>query len=243
MKIIPAIDLRCGCCVRLLKGDPRNQTVYSENPVEIALQWEEMGAELLHVVDLDGAFSGKTANREVIEEMGNRLKVPFQLGGGLREKEAIDSAFKLGASRVILGTVAVENMQFVKEMVEEFGSSVVVGLDARDGRVAVKGWQEDTEVTALELAERLKEAGVQEIIYTDIQRDGTLEGPNLPSVKELARNTGLSIIVSGGISSVDDLVRVSELEKQGLSIEGVIVGKALYSGNIDFKEALKAVNR
>ncbi len=240
MKIIPAIDLKEGRCVRLLKGDPGKQTVYSDSPGETALKWQEMGAKMLHVVDLDGAFDGKTANREAIKEIGESLDIPFQLGGGLREETSVKNAFELGASRIILGTAAVENMDFVEQMAVEFGPSILVGLDARDGKVAVKGWKEDTRITALELAGRLERAGVQEIIYTDIHRDGTLQGPNLEQVEELARNTRMSIIVSGGVSRLEDLVKIKELEHLGIT--GVIVGKALYSGSIDLKEALQLVN-
>jgi len=237
MKIIPAIDLKEGNCVRLLQGDPGKQTVYSNDPVQIALRWEDEGASLLHVVDLDGAFQGKTGNSRVIERMASRLNVPFQLGGGLRNKDAVRRAFSLGASRVILGTAAVEEPAFLEEMLQRYGADVVVGLDARKGKIAVKGWTEESGLTALTFSRRMEQLGVREIIYTDIQRDGTLEGPDLSSIKALAEETTLSIIVSGGVSKLKDLLEVKELASLGVT--GIIAGKALYSGKLNLKEAIK----
>lgn len=240
MLIIPAIDLRRGYCVRLLRGDPAKETVYSEDPVQVALEWEKLGARYLHVVDLDGAFCGKTANGAAIERIASEIKIPFQLGGGIRTPRAVEEAFELGVSRVIVGTIAVENHSLLKELVEIYNDRIVVGLDARDGKVAVKGWAEDTLQDAVELAQQLESYGVKEIIYTDINRDGTLQGPNIEAIKKMADSTGLSIIASGGISRVSDLQELKELENY--SIKGAIIGKALYSGRITLTEALAAVN-
>ncbi len=240
MLLIPALDLREGRCVRLLRGDPRKQTVYSEDPVGTALKWQGMGAKMLHVVDLDGAFRGKSENHRVIEKMASRLKIPFQVGGGLRRAQEVERILSLGARRVVLGTAAAESPEFLEQMVREHGEKIVVGLDARNGKVAVKGWVEEAEIEALDLARRVEAAGVKTVVFTDIQRDGTLQGPNLDSTRELAYSTSLSIIVSGGISSLEDLREVRELEKDGVS--GVIVGKALYAGEIDLKEALEVID-
>jgi len=237
LKVIPAIDLKEGCCVRLLQGDPNQETIYSDNPIEIALRWEEKGAPLLHVVDLDGAFQGSSVNHKVIESLANQLKIPFQLGGGLRSYEAVSRAFSLGVSRVVLGTVAVENQVFLEEMLNLFGENILVGLDARYGKVAVRGWTEESGINALTLAKKMEELGVKEIIYTDIHRDGTLKGPDLTFTEELARETNLSIIVSGGVSRLEDLIKIKELS--GLGVTGVIVGKALYSGSLELEKALK----
>ena len=239
MLILPAIDLRHGCCVRLLRGDPGKETVYSEDPATVAKEWESQGAKYLHLVDLDGAFSGKTANAEALERIATAVKIPFQLGGGMRSRDAVEAAFSLGVSRVILGTMAVENKELLKELLGEYGERIVVGLDAREGKVAVKGWLEDTVVEAEALAKELEGYGLKEIIYTDINRDGTLQGPNINALKKMSEATNLSIIASGGITRTTDITDLRNMEKE-YRIRGVIIGKALYSGRITLPEALEA---
>lgn len=238
MLVIPAIDLRDGCCVRLLRGDPRKQTVYSKDPEQVALKWERLGAKYLHIVDLDGAFSGTSVNAGAVERIATVIKIPFQLGGGLRTANAVEEAFKRGVTRVIIGTMAIENPALLKDLAAEYGERIVVGLDARNGKVAVKGWVEESEASVEELASQLESMGIKELIYTDINRDGTLKGPNLNAVGKLARSTGLSLIASGGISSLGELLELKKLYKYG--VRGVIIGKALYSGCFTLPEAIKA---
>lgn len=240
MLIFPAIDLRRGCCVRLLRGDPGKETIYSEDPLKVALEWEKLGAKYLHLVDLDGAFSGKTANGAAIARIASEIKIPFQLGGGMRTRKAVEEAFELGVTRVIIGTMAVENPELLKELLDLYGERIVVGLDARNGKVAVKGWAEDTVLEADELARRLEGYGLKEIIYTDINRDGTLQGPNIEAIRHMACSTGLSVIASGGISRVSELVELKQLKD--CTVRGAIIGKALYSGLLTLPEALSAVN-
>jgi len=235
--ILPAIDLRRGCCVRLFRGNPEQETVYSQEPAQVARQWEELGAKYLHIVDLDGAFSGKTANGTAVERIASTINIPFQLGGGMRSRKAVEEAFQLGVSKVILGTMAVENPELLQELLEEHGERVIVGIDARNGKVAIGGWKEDTVLDVEELAQRLERLGVKEIVYTDINRDGTLRGPNLEAIKKVAQGTNLSLIASGGVSRVEDVIALKELQ-QNYRIKGVIIGKALYTGQVTLPEAL-----
>ncbi len=237
MLILPAIDLRRGCCVRLFRGNPEQETVYSQEPAQVARQWEELGAKYLHIVDLDGAFSGKTANGTAVERIASTINIPFQLGGGMRSRKAVEEAFQLGVSKVILGTMAVENPELLKELLEEHGERIIVGIDARNGKVAIGGWKEDTVLDVEELAQRLERLGVKEIVYTDINRDGTLRGPNLEAIKKVAQGTNLSLIASGGVSRVEDVIALKELQ-QNYRIKGVIIGKALYTGQVTLPEAL-----
>ncbi len=239
MQLIPAVDLHGGKCVRLLMGQREKETIYSDNPAEMALKWEREGADRLHVVDLDGAFDGAPANTALIKEMASRLTIPLQLGGGIRSREVVESAFKLGIQRVILGTVAVEQPQLVRELVQTYADRIIVGIDARDGLVAIKGWVQGAGLDAVEFARSMQDYGVQEIIYTDIARDGTLHGPNLPALENLARELDISIIASGGIASLEDLRKVKGLEPLG--VRGVIVGQALYAGKFTLQEALAAL--
>ncbi|MBO8137182.1 MAG: 1-(5-phosphoribosyl)-5-[(5-phosphoribosylamino)methylideneamino]imidazole-4-carboxamide isomerase [Desulfotomaculum sp.] len=236
MLVIPAIDLREGRCVRLVEGRLDRETIYSENPAEIAENWQRLGARYLHVVDLDGAFAGQPKNMDVIKGIVSSVDIPVQVGGGIRDLKAVETLLNLGVHRVILGTAAITQPEMVRRAVEQFGDKIVLGIDARDGRAAVQGWAVESAVSAVDLALQMKEIGVQRVVFTDIRRDGTLKGPNLEATGELARVTGLKVIASGGVSSLDDICRVKEMEKDG--VEGVIVGKALYSGKVDLKEAL-----
>lgn len=236
MLVIPAIDLREGRCVRLVEGRLDRETIYSENPAETAENWQRLGARYLHVVDLDGAFAGQPKNMDVIKGIVSSVDIPVQVGGGIRDLKAVETLLNLGVHRVILGTAAITQPEMVRRAVEQFGDKIVLGIDARDGRAAVQGWAVESAVSAVDLALQMKEIGVQRVVFTDIRRDGTLKGPNLEATGELARVTGLKVIASGGVSSLDDICRVKEMEKDG--VEGVIVGKALYSGKVDLKEAL-----
>lgn len=236
MLIIPAIDLRAGKCVRLVEGRLDRETVYSDDPVAMARLWEEMGAPWLHVVDLDGAFTGTPKNWEIIRGILAAVRVPVQVGGGIREMDVIERLLEMGASRVILGTVAIINPGLVAEACARYGECVVVGIDARNGKVAIEGWGVTAEKNALELALEMKDLGVKRLVFTDIWRDGTLKGPNLAAIEEVARVTNLKIIASGGVSSLLDLQKLKALEPLG--VEAIIVGKALYTGAINLQEAL-----
>jgi phosphoribosylformimino-5-aminoimidazole carboxamide ribotide isomerase len=238
--IYPAIDLRHGQCVRLVKGDPAAQTVYGTDPAFMARRWTEAGARWLHIVNLDGAFGDSEAakaNQAAIAEISRSIEIPFQLGGGLRSMEDIEQAFQLGARRVILGTAAIEQPELVQQAIAQFGpGQVVAGIDASDGYVAVRGWREVTKVTALELALQLKDWGIRTVIHTDISRDGMLEGANLAASARLSSESGLAVIISGGVSGMADIRAAVALQHPGL--DGIIIGKALYAGDIDLAEAL-----
>ncbi|MBM7854267.1 phosphoribosylformimino-5-aminoimidazole carboxamide ribotide isomerase [Desulfohalotomaculum tongense] len=236
MLVIPAIDLRNGKCVRLVEGRLDRETVYSDNPVETAKHWQRLGCQYLHVVDLDGAFAGEPRNLAVIKEIVSVLDIPVQVGGGIRDLSTVESLLNLGVHRVILGTAAIAQPEMVRRAVERFDEQIVLGIDAREGRVAVQGWAVESGISALELAGQMKEIGVKRVVFTDIRRDGTMKGPNLEATGELARGSGLKVIASGGVSTLDDLRRIKQMESAG--VEGAIIGKALYTGRIDLKDAL-----
>lgn len=239
--IIPAIDLKDGKCVRLYQGRKEEVTVFSRDPVAVAKGWEEAGAKLLHLVDLDGAFAGVPKNAQVIKQILKEVKIPVQLGGGIRNLETIERLLDQGVSRVILGTSAIMNPRLIEKACALYGERIVLGLDAKDGLVAIKGWEEQAPKTYLELAEEMEGLGVRRVIFTDIKRDGTLQGPNLESTRLLAEKTSLKVIASGGISSLEDIKNLLELEPYG--VEGAIVGKALYTGSIRLEEALALAQR
>ncbi|MBE9191091.1 1-(5-phosphoribosyl)-5-[(5-phosphoribosylamino)methylideneamino]imidazole-4-carboxamide isomerase [Gloeocapsopsis crepidinum LEGE 06123] len=241
MEVIPAIDLLAGKCVRLYQGDYARSQVFNDNPADVAQQWVEQGATRLHVVDLDGAKQGKIVNLEAIEAITAAVSVPIQVGGGLRDSTSVAQLLDLGVQRVILGTVAVEQPQLVADLCQEFPGQIVVGIDARNGRVATHGWLETSEVLATQLATQMQELGAAAIIYTDIHRDGTLSGPNLEALRELATEISIPIIASGGVSSVTDLLSLLALEPLG--VIGAIVGRALYTGDISLKSAVQAVGQ
>lgn len=228
MEVIPAIDLKDGCCVRLIKGDYKQKTVYSKEPQEMAKYWQKQGAKILHLVDLDGAKDGKPVNLDIIKEITTLLDIPVELGGGIRSLETIDYYLKSGVGRVILGTIALEKPEVVQEAVTKYGAEkIVVGVDAKEGKVAVKGWLEDSQKTVEELITEMKELGVRIFIYTDISKDGTLMGPDIKGLRKYKGIEGIELIASGGVSSYEDL---EELHK--LCIGSVIVGKALYTGDL-----------
>ena len=240
--IYPAIDLRNGRVVRLQYGDPEKETTYGDNPVAMGQRWLDAGSEWLHVVNLDGAFDEKgAANWDVLPQLA-QLKGKLQFGGGVRTLDDVKRVLDAGANRVILGTVAIENPELVNKAITQFGSeAIAVGIDARDGRVKTRGWQQDTAVSPIELGQKMKEMGVQTIIYTDISRDGVLTGVNAESTAELAEATGLNVIASGGVAALDDISHCQALSNQG--IIGVITGRAIYDGRIDLTEAFKAINK
>ncbi len=239
MDVIPAIDLLAGRCVRLYQGDYAQSQTFDENPVAVARQWAEGGAAILHVVDLDGAKAGQPVNLAAIEAIVRAVDMPVQVGGGLRDRDSVARLLDLGVQRIILGTVAVEQPDLVPQLCAEFPGRIVVGIDARKGQVATRGWLETSTVMAPELAQRMAAQGVAAIIYTDIHRDGTMQGPNLEALRELAAQVSVPIIASGGVSSVTDLLNLLALESLGVT--GAIVGRALYTGDVDLKEALRAV--
>lgn len=237
MDVIPAIDLRGGRCVRLYQGDYDRETVYSENPVEVAGRWIDAGASWLHVVDLDGAKQGEPVNSEVIGAIVASVNVPVQVGGGIRDLDSIRQVLNLGVSRAMLGTIAVQDPELVRQACAEFGSeSVMVSVDARDGFVSVAGWTSDSQLPASQLVETMKNAGVQTFQYTDISRDGTLTEPNYSAIIEMVEHTDGHLIAAGGISKLDQLIRLD-----GLGVSGAVVGMAIYTGDIDLAEAVEAL--
>jgi len=236
MIVIPAIDLKEGKCVRLEQGLMDKDTVFNDNPAEQALEWQRQGAELLHIVDLDGAFAGEPKNRGAIEAIVKSISIPAQLGGGIRDIVTIEAYLSLGLSRVIIGTAAQRNPELVREACARFPGRIVVGIDAKDGMVAVQGWAEVTGITAVELARKFEDCGVSAIIYTDISRDGMLQGPNIEATRTLAESVGIPVIASGGVSSLRDIENLMAVESSGVS--GVITGKAVYTGAIKLSEAI-----
>ncbi|OYQ67243.1 1-(5-phosphoribosyl)-5-[(5-phosphoribosylamino)methylideneamino]imidazole-4-carboxamide isomerase [Pseudanabaena sp. SR411] len=239
MDVIPAIDILDGRCVRLYQGDYQQSEVFGEDPVEVAQRWYSQGAKYLHVVDLDGAKEGKPKNLKVIEAIARSIPMRVQMGGGLRDRESIVSVLNSGVSRVILGTAAVESSQLIADICAEFPEQIMIGIDARDGKVATRGWLETSEVMAVDLAKRMTSVGIAGIIYTDIHRDGTMQGPNIEALRQLAENVDVPVIASGGVSSITDLLNLLSLESVGVT--GAIVGKAIYTGDIQLKEAIRAV--
>ncbi|MEC7888331.1 MAG: 1-(5-phosphoribosyl)-5-[(5-phosphoribosylamino)methylideneamino]imidazole-4-carboxamide isomerase [SAR324 cluster bacterium] len=238
MLLIPAIDLKNGRCVRLLQGEAAAETVYSDDPASMARSFEDAGAKRLHLVDLDGAFKGKGANLISIRSILKNISIPVQLGGGLRNAENIEKMFELGVSSVIVGTMAVKNPDVLEEVIQRFtGEKVILGIDARERKVSIEGWQEGTEIDDVEFALSWKKFGIQRIVFTDIARDGMLSGPNLEALGDFARRTGLKIVASGGVSSMEDLELLKTLEVDG--VDQVISGKAIYEGKLDLKEIFK----
>ncbi len=235
MIVIPAIDLKDGKCVRLLQGKKDKVTIYSDDPVKTALKWESYGAKLLHIVDLDGAFTGNLKNLDAIIAIRRSVKMLIQVGGGIRKIGNVINLFSAGIERIILGTAAVEDTEFLTECCRKYPGRILAGIDAKDGMVAIKGWEEVTSVSAKDLAKRLELIGVTGIIYTDINRDGMLTGPNIEATREMVQNTGIPVIASGGVSSIEDIKKLLEIK----NLWGVITGKALYSNSLNLKEAIQ----
>ena len=236
MIVIPAIDLKEGNCVRLEQGLMDKDTIFSSDPGAQARDWQDQGAELLHIVDLDGAFAGQPRNKSAIESILKAITIPAQLGGGIRDMATIEAYLSLGLSRVIIGTAAQRNPELVREACKKFPGQIVVGIDAKDGIVAVQGWAELTDITATALARTFEDFGVAAIIYTDISRDGMLQGPNLEATRALAEAVAIPVIASGGVSSLKDITNLMAIESSGIT--GVITGKAVYTGAIRLQEAI-----
>ena len=239
MILFPAIDIRNGRCVRLTEGKFECETVFAEDPAEMAVRWADAGAEYMHVVDLDGALAGQSSNTEVIKRILAKVKIPVQVGGGIRTLANIENMLALGVTRVILGSVAVRNPELVREACQKFPGQVVVGIDAKNGEVAVEGWGIGGGIGAEELAKKMAAVGVEHIIFTDISRDGMLAGVNVEATAELAKASGIKVIASGGVASLADIKALQAREADG--IEGCIIGKAIYTGALDLKEALAAL--
>lgn len=235
-ELIPAIDIRGGKCVRLLQGDYERETVFGEDPVEMARRWEAEGATRLHVVDLDAARSGEPVNLEIVRRIAAALSIPVQMGGGVRDREAVIRTLEAGVQRAIVGTTAAADPDTARALFAEFGERLILGLDARDGKVAVAGWRETTSWEAADLAREMAAAGARRLIYTDIATDGTGVGPSLESTRALAEALEIPVIASGGVGRPEDVLAVSRLEPAG--VEGVIVGKAIYTGAVRVKEVL-----
>ena len=239
MILFPAIDIRNGRCVRLTEGKFECETIFAEDPAEMAVRWADAGAEYLHVVDLDGALAGQSSNTEVIKRILAKVKIPVQVGGGIRTLANIENMLALGVTRVILGSVAVRDPELVREACQKFPGQVVVGIDAKNGEVAVEGWGIGGGIGAVELAKKMAAVGVEHIIFTDISRDGMLSGVNVEATAELAKTSGIKVIASGGVSSLADIKALQAHAADG--IEGCIIGKAIYTGALDLKEALAAL--
>ncbi len=236
MILIPAIDLKQGLCVRLRQGRMEDSTVFSDDPVAMAGQWVEQGAERLHVVDLDGAFEGKPVNADVIEAISAAYpQLTIQIGGGIRTVETVEAYLEAGVNFVIIGTQAVRNPEFVTELCVEFPDQVIVGIDAKNGMVAVQGWAESSDQSAEHLAQKFEDQGVSAIVYTDISRDGMMQGVNVEATRLLAESISIPVIASGGVTNIDDIKKLNQVKDAG--IEGVIIGRALYEGTIDLAEA------
>ena len=239
MIIFPAIDIRGGKCVRLEEGRFDRETIFAENPLDAARRWVEAGTQWLHIVDLDGARAGKSVNLSVVSEIARTFDVKVQLGGGIRTLETVEAALAAGINRVILGSVAARSPELVEQLCSRYGEKIVIGIDARDGEVAVDGWEKSGLLQVAELAQRMKQVGAKRIIYTDISRDGMLTGVNVESTLQLAKQSGLAVIASGGVKGMGDILALQPLTPAG--IEGVIIGKALYTGAIDLADALQVV--
>jgi len=239
VRIIPAVDIKAGQCVRLVQGQADQETVYSNDPVAMACHWDEEGAQLIHVVDLDGAFDGKPVNVEIIKNIIYNSTVDIQIGGGIRTMDALSAYFDAGAYRIILGTIAHQQPEFVEQACKKYPGKILVGIDARNGKVAIQGWREVSDQSAADLAKSLESAGVAGYIFTDISKDGMMQGPNLEQIKEFASATTTPVIASGGVSRIEDVINLLALEKEG--VEGMIIGKALYDKKLDYREILKKV--
>jgi phosphoribosylformimino-5-aminoimidazole carboxamide ribotide isomerase len=241
MLIIPAVDIKGGRCVRLEQGAMDRETVFSAHPEQMAIQWEIKGATKLHIVDLDGAVSGRPVNKKIIQRIAESISIPVQVGGGIRSLDAIEEYVGLGVAEVIIGSAAYKNPDLVTAACERFPGRIIVGIDARDGRVAVQGWTESTGVSAIDLAKVFEGSGVTALIYTDIARDGMKIGPNMESIQSFVRTTGLPVIAAGGVATIKDIEDLLTLEADGL--KGIIIGRALYDGVINLENILYVVNK
>lgn len=236
MIIIPAVDIKNGKCVRLLQGRMDAETIYSDQPQAMAAKWARLGARLIHVVDLDGAFAKSPQNVSSIRNILGSVDVPIQVGGGIRNEKTVHMYLQMGIQRVIIGSEAINKPAFVKKVCKKYPDRVVIGIDARNGKVAIDGWKETTRIEAVDLAKKFEDCGIAAINFTDIHRDGMQTGPNLEAIRRLAEAISIPVVASGGVSSIRDIKRLLPLEEVG--VVGIIIGKALYSGGLDLKEAL-----
>ena len=241
MQIIPAIDLKGGNCVRLEQGEMDRETLFSANPAGVARYFESLGAKMLHIVDLDGAITGKPQNKDAICQILKSVATPLQLGGGIRDVVTMENYLSLGIKRVILGTTAYQQPSLLNEACQKFPNQILVSIDARDGKVAISGWKETTSMKATDLVKNLEDKGVAAIVFTDIKRDGMMKGPNVTSIEEMAGATCIPIIASGGVTTLKHIKQLMDLEVSG--VEGIIIGRALYEGSIDLQDVLELVSR
>lgn len=237
MLIIPAIDIRRRKCIRLAQGNVRDETVFSEQPVSVAKLWQLQGAKYVHIVDIDGAITGTPKNLDIVFKIVKTLKIPVQFGGGVRNMETLKEALDGGVERVILGTSAVNSMDFLKEAYDKYKDRIIVGIDAKRGMIAIKGWREVTNKKAINVAKEVEKIGIKTIIFTDIEKDGMLSGPNFKGIKEIAKSVNIEVIVTGGISTMEDVENLLAMEKYGVT--GMIIGKALYTGKLELKKVIK----
>jgi len=237
MLIIPAIDIKEGKCVRLREGQFSDMEIFSDDPIKVALDWVDKGAKMLHIVDLDGARYGKLTNISLVEQIIKKISIPVQVGGGIRSYQEVKNLLDLGTSRVILGTILWKDKALAKKLFEDFLEKIIAGIDARDGYVAIEGWQNVLSVDALDFAGKMEKLGAKRIIYTDIKRDGTLKGPNITNIEKMIKKVNIPLICSGGIAFLDDIKELMGFETMGL--EGIILGKALYRGTILLEDVLK----
>lgn len=236
MKIIPAIDIKDGNVVRLVRGDYDNLKIYSNDPKDIAMKWRSQGATILHVVDLDGAITGEPKNMKSVAEIVGAVEIPVELGGGMRSMESIDEAFEVGVSKVVLGTKAVEDINFITTAIKKYGGRIVVSVDSKNGFVVLQGWTKTSSVNAIDMARKMENLGAAAVIYTDVTVDGTLNSPNFIRLDNFLSNVNISVVVAGGIASLNDIKKLRALKRRNL--QGAIVGKALYEGTIKLKEAI-----
>lgn len=241
MIIIPAVDIKGGKCVRLEQGFMDRETIFSDYPEEMALQWERKGAKRLHLVDLDGAVQGIPFNKKVIRNVVDRVSIPVQLGGGIRDLDTIEGYINLGIDQIIIGTVAYKDPDLVETACKRYPGRIIVGIDSKDSYVSVEGWTEPTNIIAIDLAKRFEDMKINSIIYTDIKRDGMKRGPNIDAIREFATAINIPLIAAGGISSIKDIENMAELEEDGLS--GIIVGRALYDGSIRLEQAINTLRK
>ncbi len=241
MIIIPAIDLKNGCCVRLLQGEMDRETIYSREPEKMALKWQEEGAKIIHVVDLDGAMEKHPKNIAAIRKIIENVDVDVQVGGGIRNEDTVKMLLELGAARVIIGTEAIKNPRLVRDACKNHPGRIVVGIDARNGKVAIEGWTKTTDVEAVDLAKQFEDCGVAAINFTDIHRDGMQTGPNIEETRRLAASITIPVVASGGVSTIEDIKRLLPLEEVGVT--GIITGKALYAGTMSLREAVRLTRK
>ncbi|TJX13892.1 1-(5-phosphoribosyl)-5-[(5-phosphoribosylamino)methylideneamino]imidazole-4-carboxamide isomerase [Tissierella creatinini] len=234
MIIYPAIDIKDKSCVRLTQGSYDNVTIYEKDPVKVALKWESMGAKILHLVDLDGARDGKRINESIVRDIVNNVKIPIQIGGGIRDTEGVELYLNMGVSQVIIGTAAIKNPSWLKEMIERYNDKIVVSIDAKNGLIATDGWESISNKKALDYIKELKDLGLGRIVYTDIEKDGMLEGPNFSIYEALQGEVDIEVIASGGVTTMTDINRLKDI-----GLYGAIIGKALYDGKLNLEEVLK----